>query len=146
MRRRRDRTAVGRSPHLQPRVRSFFDAPLGAGAAPLELLQAALDELEHKVQPSGRGSRVFPYNRVVVTVAQPAADRAAIEAVFGQLEARLRERLTEVRCEIPATLAASVVGVRQQRWRTGRCCAWSAAATLRDGRGAQRARSCGCAS
>jgi hypothetical protein len=90
------------------RVRGFFDAPPDADAAPLELLQAALDELETKVQPSGRGGRVFPYNRIAVTVTQPAADRAAIEAVFGQLEVRLRERLTEVRCEIPATLAASV--------------------------------------
>jgi hypothetical protein len=90
------------------RVRSFFDTPPDAGAAPLELLQAALDELETKVQPSGRGSRVFPYNRIRVTVTQPAADRAAIEAVFGQLEARLRERLTEVRCEIPAVLVWSL--------------------------------------
>ena len=90
------------------RVRGFFDSPLDASAAPLELLQATLDELETKVQPSGRGSRVFPYNRIVVTVTQPAADRAAIEAVFDQLETRLRERLMEVRCEIPATLAASV--------------------------------------
>lgn len=90
------------------RVRSFFDAPPGANAAPLELLQAALDELEKKVQPSGRGARVFPYDRVVVTVTQPGADRAAIEAVFGQLEARLRERLAEVRCEVPRTLVASV--------------------------------------
>lgn len=93
---------------LRARVRSFFDAPLGASAAPLELLHAALDELEGKVQPSGRGSRLFPYTRVVVHVTQPAADRAAIEAVFSQLEARLRERLTELRCEIPASLTASV--------------------------------------
>lgn len=91
------------------RVRSFFDAPPDANAAPLELLQAALDELETKVQPSGRGARVFPYNRVIVTVTQPAADRAAIEAVFGQLDARLRERLKEVRCETPAGLTTSVV-------------------------------------
>ena len=91
------------------RVRSFFDAPPGPGAAPLELLQAALDALEAKVQPSGRGGRVFPYTRVVVTVAQPAADGAAIDAVFGQLSARLRERLREVRCEVPATLDVSVV-------------------------------------
>jgi len=91
------------------RVRSFFDAPPGPGAAPIELLQAALDELETKVQPSGRGGRVFPYSRVVVTVSQPAADCAAIEAVFGQLAARLRERLREVRCDVPAPLDVSVV-------------------------------------
>jgi FHA domain len=86
------------------RVRSFFDAPLDENAAPLELLQAALDDLEKKVQPAGRGSRVFPYTRVAVTVTQPAADTAAIEAVFALLDARLRERLAEVRCEPPAAL------------------------------------------
>lgn len=90
------------------RVRSFFDAPPDANAAPLELLQAALDELETRVQPSGRGGRVFPYNRVIVTITQPAADRAAIDAVFGQLAPRLRERLKEVRCEMPPALATSV--------------------------------------
>jgi hypothetical protein len=93
---------------VQARLRSFFDAPPGDGAAPLELLQAALDELEGQAQPSGRGSRLFPYTRVVVHVTQPAADRAAIEAVFGQLDARLRERLAEIRCEFPASLTASV--------------------------------------
>ena len=90
------------------RVRSFFDGPPDATAAPLELLQAALDELEKKVQPSGRGARVFPYNKVDVTIAQPGADRATIEAVFEQLEPRLRERLAEVRCESPALLTTSV--------------------------------------
>jgi hypothetical protein len=93
---------------LRARVRSFFDAPIGANATPLELLQAALDELEGKVLPAGRGTRVFPYNRVMVHVAQPAADRAAIDAIFAQLSVRLRERLTEIRCEIPASLVIAV--------------------------------------
>jgi hypothetical protein len=87
---------------LQARMRHFFDAPLDVTASPLELLHAALDQLERKVQPAGRGSHVFPYRRVVVHVAQPGADRVTIEAVFGQLEARLRERLGELRCELPA--------------------------------------------
>jgi len=90
------------------RLRSFFDAPLASDAAPLELLHAALDELERKAQPSGRGSRVFPYTRVVVRVAQRGADRAAIEAVFAGLDERLRERLTEIRCSMPPSIAASV--------------------------------------
>lgn len=98
--------AVARN--LRARVRSFFDAPMGASAAPLELVQAALDELESKAQPAGRGTRIFPYTHVVVHVAQPAADRAAIEAVFAQFNARLRERLTEIRCEIPASLVTAV--------------------------------------
>jgi hypothetical protein len=93
---------------LQARVRSFFDPPIDAAAAPLELLQAALDELERKVQPAGRGARIFPFNRIVVHVAQHAPDRAAIDAVFQQLDARLRERLAELRCEVPAPLVTSV--------------------------------------
>jgi hypothetical protein len=93
---------------LRARVRSFFDAPVDAAAAPLELLHAALETLEGKVQPSGRGARVFPYNRVTIHVTQPGADRPAIEAVFTQLDARLRQRLTELRCEIPSSLTTSV--------------------------------------
>ncbi|OFW06572.1 MAG: hypothetical protein A3H96_12960 [Acidobacteria bacterium RIFCSPLOWO2_02_FULL_67_36] len=91
---------------LHARVRSFFDTPLDATALPLELLQAALDQLERQAQPSGRGARVFPYNRVVVHVAQPDGDRAAIEAVFVEFPARLRERLAEVRCDLPADFQA----------------------------------------
>ena len=95
------------------RMRNFFDAPIGENAPPLELLQATLDELEKKVQPAGRGARLFPYTRVAVTVNQPAADTAAIEAVFAQLEDRLRERLVEVRCE-PADRLHVTLSVRTE--------------------------------
>jgi hypothetical protein len=93
---------------LRARVRGFFDAPIGGNAAPLELLQAALDELESKAQPAGRGTRVFPYSHVTVHIAQPGADRAAIDAVFAQLDTRLRERLREIRCELSAPLVTAV--------------------------------------
>jgi FHA domain len=93
---------VGRELHA--RVKHFFDNPPGPASTPLELLQAALDDLETRVQPAGRGSRIFPYNRVVVRIAQSGADRAAIEAVFRQLEPRLRERLAEVGCHAPDTI------------------------------------------
>jgi hypothetical protein len=91
---------VGRKLHA--RVQDFFDAAPDATAPPLELLQAALDQLERKAQPSGRGTRTFPYDRIVVHVAQPDPDRTAIESVFAQLSARLRERLAELRCDMPA--------------------------------------------
>jgi hypothetical protein len=90
------------------RLRNFFDAPVSPDAAPLELLETALDQLERKAQPSGRGGRVFPYTRVVVRIAQPAADRAAIEAVFRRLDVRLRERLAEIRCDVPLALVTSM--------------------------------------
>jgi hypothetical protein len=100
---------------LHARLRTFFDTPPGATASPLELLHAALDALERKAQPSGRGSRIFPYTRIVVHVSQPDADRAAIEAVFAQLDARLRERLSELRCEMPAAFDARVTVAESPR-------------------------------
>src|SRR5437868_15312255 len=93
---------------LRARVQTFFDAAPDAAATPLELLQAALDQLERQAQPSGRGSRVFPYTRIVVHVAQPDGDRAALAAVFDQLPKRLRERLAELRCDLPADIQAHV--------------------------------------
>jgi hypothetical protein len=93
---------------LQSRLKDFFDSPVGADAAPLELLEAALDRLEQKVQPAGRGRRIFPYDRITVRVAQRDADVAAVEAIFDQLEERLRNRLAEMNCQAPDALQLEV--------------------------------------
>lgn len=97
---------IGRDLHA--RVREFFENPPGPASTPLELLQTALDELERRAQPAGRGARVFPYNRIIVHVAQPNVDRAAVDAVFRQLEPRLRDRLTEMNCDAPPSINARV--------------------------------------
>jgi hypothetical protein len=97
---------IGRD--FQARVKGFFENPPGPDAAPLELLQATLDELERKVQPAGRGRRIFPYDRIVVRIAQAGADPTAIDAIFRQLEGRLRDRLGELQCEAPQSIRASV--------------------------------------
>ena len=75
---------------LHTRVREFFDQPLTADATPLDLLLASLDEVERRVQPVGRGRRLFPYNRIVIRVAGVTADRFAIDAVFASFDDRLR--------------------------------------------------------
>jgi hypothetical protein len=93
---------------LQARVKNFFDGPLDPAASPLELLQATLAALEEKVQPAGRGARIFPYNRILVRIAQPSGDRDAITAVFRQLDERLRDRLRELRCDVPVSLTTDV--------------------------------------
>ena len=98
---------------LHARVRDFFDNPLGPASTPLELLQSALDQLERKVQPGGRGARLFPYTRIVVHVGQPNADRAAVEAVFRQLEPRLRDRFQELKCDAPPAIAVRVSFTRR---------------------------------
>ena len=102
-----DLRRIGRD--LQTRLKEFFDNPLGPDATPLEILHVVLDELERKVQPAGRGRRVFPYTQVTVRITHPGADPAAIEAVFTDLDARLRERLTEVGCDVAPDLSAIVV-------------------------------------
>ena len=94
--------------NLHGRVREFFEGPPGPDATPLELLHAALDDLERRVQPAGRGARLFPYNRIVVHVSQPNADRTAVEAVFRQLDARLRDRLREIKSEAPPSIGTRV--------------------------------------
>ena len=97
---------IGRD--LQSRLRGFFDTPPGPDAAPLELLQRALDELERKVQPAGRGRRIFPYTSVTIQIAQTGADAAAVDAVFKDFDVRLRDRLAELNCEMPERIRATV--------------------------------------
>lgn len=98
---------IGRD--LQSKLKAFFENPLDVDATPLELLQAALDDLEHRVQAAGRGRRVFPYTRVIVHITQHGADEAAVQAVFGDLGRRLRDRLAELNCDMPDSIDASVV-------------------------------------
>jgi hypothetical protein len=93
---------------LHSRLKDFFDDPLAADATPLELLHATLDQLETKIQPAGRGRRIFPYDRIMVRITQRSADVAAVQAIFSGLEPRLRERLQELRCDPPDVMEVSV--------------------------------------
>jgi hypothetical protein len=103
---------TGRLSHIgsewQWRLKRFFDQPLGPDATPLELREAVLDDIERKAEPLGRGRKIFPYNRVLVRLAQTSADRPALEAAFSELDERLRERLEEIRCDTPEDLDVKV--------------------------------------
>jgi hypothetical protein len=98
---------------LQSRLKRLFDVPLDTDAAPLEICQAVLDEIERKLEPVGRGRRVFPYSRLVVRVRLTNTDRAALEAAFARFESRLRERLAELRCEPLKTLDVKVAVLKK---------------------------------
>jgi hypothetical protein len=91
----------------------FFDAPLDADATPLEVCQAVLDDIERKLEPVGRGRRVFPYTHVAVRLRQTKTDRAALDAAFDRFESRVRDRLAELRCEPPKALDVKVVVLRK---------------------------------
>ena len=99
---------VHMSRDLQSRLKQFFDTPLDASATPLEIGLAVLEDVEQRVEPVGRGQRVFPYTRVSLDILAPDAERARIEAGLQTLEQRIRERLAELRCEPPRALAVEI--------------------------------------
>src|SRR5262249_52016795 len=69
---------------------------------PLEIVLAILDAVELRIEPTGRGARVFPFNRVEVSVVAPSLEaRGRLEAVFGgdtPLQARVLDRVRSAGC------------------------------------------------
>jgi len=110
---------VGRA--LQARLKHFFDPPLDHTATPLELIHGVLEDMERQVQPIGGGCRAFPYNKLLVRIGPMEADRPSLEAALERLDGRLRSRLTELQCAIPAGLDVRVMFVKRAPadWRPG---------------------------
>ena len=91
------------------RLKDFFDGPLDAGAPPLEICGAVLDELERRVQPVGAGRRVFPYDRILVRIRPLDTDRAALQVAFEGLGDRLHARLEELLCDVPGAIDVKTI-------------------------------------
>jgi hypothetical protein len=74
--------------------------------------RAIMEELETKIQTVARGQRLFPYSRLVVTLASADPDRRAVyQTAFGEegrLEKEIREALTASACEIPRNFSVAV--------------------------------------
>ena len=88
------------------RVQQWFDPPLDREAAPLEIREAIIEEIEQRVESAGAGRRVLPYNRVAVTLlAADKPSRARLQAALGCLQESIAGRLSELRCAIPAGFA-----------------------------------------
>ena len=72
------------------------------GPEPLELVDAASDEVARSVQPAGRGRYVFPFNSVTITfVAGTTEDQARFEAICEgppTVRDRVLRRLTSAGC------------------------------------------------
>ena len=90
---------------------------------PLEIVHAILDAAEREIQPSGRGTRLFPFNRVDVSAVAPSREaRGRLEALFTgatPLHARIVERLRASGCPAP-DLQVAIQYVEQpgEQWRT----------------------------
>jgi hypothetical protein len=74
----------------------------GGGREPLEIMHAIVDAVEEEVRPAGRGTHVFPFNRIKVSVVAATRDaRARCEAVIEgdpSLRDRILERLESAGC------------------------------------------------
>src|SRR5262245_39440317 len=69
---------------------------------PLEVLHAILEAVDERVEPAGRGKRVFPFNRIKVAVVAPSRDeRARLSSVLDSapsLQDRIANRLRDAGC------------------------------------------------
>ena len=98
---------LGKALRLESKIAGTLDRAakgfVRSGARePLEIVHAILDAVEQEIQPGGRGTRVFPFNRIELSVLAPSRDaRARLEAVFSgdpPLQARVVERLRSGGC------------------------------------------------
>ena len=88
------------------RVQQWFDPPLDREAAPLEVREAIIEDIEQRVESAGAGRRVLPYNRITVTMlAADKPSRMRLQAALAGLQESIVARLTEIRCVIPAGFA-----------------------------------------
>ena len=79
---------------------------------PIEVYRAILDEIEDAAEPGARGTRVFPYTAVTVTIpTMDAHQRATAEAVFAELpslQERVRSRLQAAGCRNADAVSATL--------------------------------------
>ena len=91
---------LGKARRLESTIARRFDraARDAVGAVtlePLEIVHLVVEAVEHEIQPGGRGTRVFPFNRITLSVlASSREGRARFEAVVAG-EPPLRDRIAE---------------------------------------------------
>jgi len=112
---------VGISRDLHSRLKQFFDTPLDASAAPIEIALAVLDDVEGRVEPFGRGRRGFPYTSLTIHILADEPDRPRIDAALQTIGQRILERLEELRCESPRAPRVEIAWIDQRpaAWKPG---------------------------
>src|SRR5215471_19301694 len=116
---------LGKARKLESSIARKLDSAarelMGSGARePIEIVNLIVDAVEQEIQSSGRGRRVFPFNRIAVSVLAPTRDaRARLEAVLDgepSLRQRIVERLRAARCVEDVAVEAAYVGRPQKGW------------------------------
>lgn len=117
---------LGNARKLEARIARTLDSAAqrvaGTGARePLEIAHAIVEALEHEVQPAGRGTHVFPFNRLDLSVLAPSREaRARLEAVFDgetSLQDRILDRLRSAGCAVPGlAVTTAYVSHAESQW------------------------------
>jgi hypothetical protein len=118
---------LGKARKLESTIARKFDraARDAVGAVtcePLEIVHMVVDAVEHEIQPGGRGTRVFPFNSITLSVLAPSRERRArVEAVVAgepPLRDRIIEHLRSRSCPIEdLTLEVAFVAKPARDWR-----------------------------
>ena len=101
------------------RARAIVDPPLDADARPIEVRAHLLDDIAAMAEPSGSGRRVFPYAEVLATiVAENDGRQAALDTALADIEADVRRRLDELRCErrVPVAVRVEYIAAPPEDW------------------------------
>jgi FHA domain-containing protein len=117
---------LGKARRLESKIARTLDSAAqrvtGTGARePLEIAHAIVEAVEQEVQAAGRGTRVFPFNRLKLLVVAPSREvRARLEAVFEgepSLQDRIFDRLRSAGCEISGLAVKTVYVSRpESQW------------------------------
>jgi hypothetical protein len=115
---------LGKARRLESKIAGRLDGAahelMGSGTRePLEIVHAIVEAVEHEIQAGGRGRRMFPFNRITLSVLAPSRDtRARFEAVFAgepALRERIADRLRSAGCEVVELVVDVVYVTRAQR-------------------------------
>src|SRR3982750_4762943 len=99
---------------LDEKLRNAFSSPDAAvhDREMIEIYRGVLDDVAGRIQPSARGRRSFPFNRIVVRVSTPNDERRALyDAMFGSREQfveDVRGTLAEAGVDAPGDLDVEV--------------------------------------
>ncbi len=107
---------LGKARRLESAIAAKLDgAAKGFGRSrprePLEIVLAILEAVVQRIEPTGRGARVFPFNRIELSVVAPSREaRGRLEAVFAAdtpLRTRILDRLQSAGCS-PANVVVEI--------------------------------------
>ena len=118
---------LSKARHLESRIAKVLDrASHRVGGAetlqPLEIVHRILQSVESHVEPAGRGARMFPFNRIRVTLlAATRHERARLDAIVKgrmPLQERIVDRLRSAGCEAgDVSVTIVYAAVRTEGWR-----------------------------